>query len=96
MHGENDPRERVSRQVGDFLQLPPVADRGQAVKFCFESPLWNTLVDHHCELKVVHRCFATSFCPLMYKLMLGVKCVHVRVRNTTPLAGKRTPTLSKS
>ena len=51
--------ESVSHQVGDFLQLPPVPDRGQVVKFCFESPIWNKLVDHHFELKVVHRCFAS-------------------------------------
>ncbi len=49
---------RLSRQVGDFLQLPPVPDDRKPVQFCFESKLWNRLVEHHCELKVVHRFFA--------------------------------------
>ena len=37
--------------VGDFLQLPPVPDKGKPVQFCFETRAWEKLVQHHCEVR---------------------------------------------
>jgi ATP-dependent DNA helicase PIF1 len=45
--------------TGDFFQLPPVGTNGDpdTEKFCFESPVWNTLFKphNHIELKTMFR-----------------------------------------
>ena len=56
--------------VGDFLQLPPVPDKGKATMFCFESAAWEKLVDHHCELQIVHRQANESF--------VQVRALHIK------------------
>lgn len=45
--------------TGDFYQLPPIETQGEpdTAKFCFESPLWNSIFtkENHIELKTVFR-----------------------------------------
>jgi ATP-dependent DNA helicase PIF1 len=45
--------------VGDFYQLPPIGTEGEpdTERFCFESPLWNTVFkqENHIELKTIFR-----------------------------------------
>ena len=57
--------------VGDFLQLPPVPDKGRALAFAFESRLWNQLVDFHFELEIVHRQENRSFVDVLNQLRQG-------------------------
>eukprot|EP00747_Dinoflagellata_sp_TGD_P212434 gnl/TRDRNA2_/TRDRNA2_85524_c0_seq1.p1 gnl/TRDRNA2_/TRDRNA2_85524_c0~~gnl/TRDRNA2_/TRDRNA2_85524_c0_seq1.p1 ORF type:complete len:685 (-),score=162.88 gnl/TRDRNA2_/TRDRNA2_85524_c0_seq1:78-2087(-) len=42
---------------GDFFQLPPVSkgSTGDDSRYCFESPLWDTCVQHSIELTTVFR-----------------------------------------
>ncbi|XP_033096594.1 ATP-dependent DNA helicase PIF1-like [Anneissia japonica] len=40
---------------GDFFQLPPVAQRGEKKKFCFQSPAWNRSVGTTFVLTEVRR-----------------------------------------
>ena len=40
--------------TGDFLQLPPIM-KGEALKFAFESTMWNTIIDVSVELKQIQR-----------------------------------------
>jgi hypothetical protein len=58
--------------VGDFLQLPPVTDRGKPLAFAFESRIWNTVVDLHFELQIVHRQENHSFVKVLNDLRRGI------------------------
>jgi ATP-dependent DNA helicase PIF1 len=45
---------------GDFFQLPPVSTHtapvmASARRFCFQSPLWGTLIEASFDLTVVYR-----------------------------------------
>lgn len=41
---------------GDFFQLPPVPENGQQdVQYCFESPLWDIVIQKNVELTHVYR-----------------------------------------
>ena len=43
--------------TGDFYQLPPVGNEKEpeTCKFCFESPLWNTIFTKQIQLKTIFR-----------------------------------------
>lgn len=41
--------------VGDFFQLPPIADRGDVAQFAFDSPAWTSLNPIVCYLTEQHR-----------------------------------------
>jgi ATP-dependent DNA helicase PIF1 len=51
--------------TGDFFQLPPVGnlEDPDTEKFCFESPIWNTVFkpENHIELKTIFRQNALLF-----------------------------------
>lgn len=41
---------------GDFYQLPPVPEDGQQdVQYCFQSPLWDVMIQKNVELTQVYR-----------------------------------------
>jgi len=70
--------------VGDFLQLPPVGNRGEQVTFCFDSKSWRKVVDLHVELKHVFRQSNMDFVNLLNSVRWG-KCtpeIETRLRGT--------------
>jgi hypothetical protein len=65
--------------AGDFLQLPPVPERGQppqvdpsAPKYAFQSQAWQLAVRHHVVLRQVHRQRDERFVGLLNDLRRGV------------------------
>lgn len=40
--------------IGDFLQLPPI-QKGEDMKFAFESDRWNSIIDETVELTIIQR-----------------------------------------
>ena len=60
--------------VGDFLQLPPVAGRGEnrRMKFAFESPVWAALRLQNVLLTKVFRQSDVEFVTLLNNLRFGI------------------------
>ncbi|KAI8439517.1 hypothetical protein MSG28_013271 [Choristoneura fumiferana] len=57
---------------GDFLQLPPVVDKGKTEKrFCFQSPCWDRCIDLCFELKEVHRQKDHEFVSILNSIRIG-------------------------
>lgn len=57
---------------GDFLQLPPVVDKGKTgKKFCFQSPCWDKCIDLCFELKEVHRQKDKEFISILNSIRIG-------------------------
>jgi ATP-dependent exoDNAse (exonuclease V) alpha subunit len=57
--------------VGDFFQLPPVAGRGRAVQFAFESRAWKFLHVLTCYLTEQHRQEDSQFLSLLTAIRAG-------------------------
>lgn len=58
--------------VGDFCQLPPPVANKQS-GFCFESPIWNKIVEsRHIELKQVFRTSDSRLVKFLGDLRLGI------------------------
>ncbi|KAG8190444.1 hypothetical protein JTE90_009281 [Oedothorax gibbosus] len=56
---------------GDFLQLPPVAKKGQNRMFCFQSSAWENCIDVNIELKLVKRQDDKTFIDLLQDVRKG-------------------------
>jgi ATP-dependent DNA helicase PIF1 len=61
--------------VGDFYQLPPIGTEGEpdTEKFCFESPLWNTVFksENHIELKTMFRQKDPNYIDILMQIRKG-------------------------
>lgn len=58
--------------VGDLYQLGPVQSRFHpSGKWCFESPVWNTVVNETIELEVVYRQRDPQFASVLSQIRLG-------------------------
>ena len=61
--------------TGDFFQLPPVGSDGEpdTDKFCFESPLWNTLfkLENQIELKTIFRQNDPKYIDILMQIRRG-------------------------
>ncbi len=57
--------------AGDFCQLPPVTKGDEPIKFIFEAPLWNTLVDEVHELVTLVRQKEPVFQQVLTEARLG-------------------------
>jgi ATP-dependent DNA helicase PIF1 len=61
--------------TGDFFQLPPVGSDGEpdTEKFCFESPLWNTLfkLENQIELKTIFRQNDPKYIDILMQIRRG-------------------------
>ncbi|CAG9788773.1 unnamed protein product [Diatraea saccharalis] len=70
---------------GDFLQLPPVVDKGRnEKKFCFQSPCWDKCIELCFELKEVHRQKDQEFISILNNIRIGrvTKEISDRLLNT--------------
>ncbi|CAB3234137.1 unnamed protein product [Arctia plantaginis] len=57
---------------GDFLQLPPVVEKGKTGKrFCFQSPCWDKCIELCFELKQVHRQNDSEFISILNSIRIG-------------------------
>ncbi|XP_026321289.1 ATP-dependent DNA helicase PIF1 [Hyposmocoma kahamanoa] len=57
---------------GDFLQLPPVVEKGKNGKrFCFQSPCWDRCIELCFELKEVHRQKDSEFVSILNSIRIG-------------------------
>ncbi|XP_013189823.1 ATP-dependent DNA helicase PIF1 [Amyelois transitella] len=57
---------------GDFLQLPPVVDKGKSEKrFCFQTQCWERCIDLCFELKEVHRQTDKEFISILNSIRIG-------------------------
>ncbi|XP_022823015.1 ATP-dependent DNA helicase PIF1 [Spodoptera litura] len=57
---------------GDFLQLPPVVDKGKNGKrFCFQSACWDKCIQLCFELKQVHRQKDSEFISILNSIRIG-------------------------
>ncbi|XP_028177168.1 ATP-dependent DNA helicase PIF1 [Ostrinia furnacalis] len=57
---------------GDFLQLPPVVEKGKTGKrFCFQSPCWDKCIEICFELKEVHRQKDQEFISILNSIRIG-------------------------
>lgn len=57
---------------GDFLQLPPVVQRGfQGHKFCFQFPVWKDCDFRVYNLVKVHRQNDTKFIDILNNIRIG-------------------------
>lgn len=57
---------------GDFLQLPPVVEKGKnGKKFCFQSPCWDRCIELCFELKEVHRQKDSEFVTILNSIRIG-------------------------
>jgi ATP-dependent DNA helicase PIF1 len=61
--------------LGDMYQLAPVPDIDdpETSKFCFESPVWNTIfpIENHIELKTIFRQTDDSFKEILNQIRIG-------------------------
>jgi ATP-dependent DNA helicase PIF1 len=61
--------------TGDFFQLPPVGSDGEpdTEKFCFESPLWNTVfkIENQIELKTIFRQNDPTYINILMQIRRG-------------------------
>jgi ATP-dependent DNA helicase PIF1 len=57
---------------GDFLQLPPVAQRGNQKSFCFESEAWKRTMDASVNLQFVYRQRDALFVRILEEMRQGV------------------------
>jgi ATP-dependent DNA helicase PIF1 len=61
--------------TGDFFQLPPVGSDGEpdTEKFCFESPIWNTLftLENQIELKTIFRQNDPKYIDILMQIRRG-------------------------
>ncbi|XP_057336269.1 ATP-dependent DNA helicase PIF1 [Microplitis mediator] len=55
---------------GDFFQLPPVK-KNDAMKFCFESKVWDSCINCNFELQTVHRQKDQTFVKLLNSIRIG-------------------------
>ncbi|CAL1301829.1 unnamed protein product [Larinioides sclopetarius] len=56
---------------GDFLQLPPVAKKGQNKSFCFQSAAWRNSIDVNIELHMVKRQDDKNFINILQDVRRG-------------------------
>lgn len=57
---------------GDFLQLPPVVDKGKTTKrFCFQTSCWEKCIELCFELKEVHRQTDQEFISILNSIRIG-------------------------
>lgn len=57
---------------GDFLQLPPVVDKGKSGKrFCFQTSCWEKCIELCFELKEVHRQKDQEFISILNNIRIG-------------------------
>ncbi len=56
--------------VGDFLQLPPVSKNGE-IRFAFESPVWNRVVEKTVKLRRIFRQKDNSFQEVLEEARMG-------------------------
>ena len=56
---------------GDFFQLPPVSKNDKTTQFCFESEVWNKVVEANIELKQVIRQKNPEFVKILNEIRLG-------------------------
>ncbi|CAH2093009.1 unnamed protein product [Euphydryas editha] len=57
---------------GDFLQLPPVVDKGKSSKrFCFQTSCWEKCIELCFELKEVHRQTDKEFISILNNIRIG-------------------------
>jgi ATP-dependent DNA helicase PIF1 len=63
---------------GDFLQLPPVGERGQPVKFAFESKAWQAAKIHVLVLDQVMRQKDAHFAGILSRVRVGDSSEDVR------------------
>lgn len=57
---------------GDFLQLPPVVEKGKTGKrFCFQSSCWEKCIELCFELKQVHRQTDSEFVTILNNIRIG-------------------------
>ncbi|XP_063386502.1 ATP-dependent DNA helicase PIF1 [Cydia fagiglandana] len=57
---------------GDFLQLPPVVEKGQTGKrFCFQTACWDKCIQLCYELKQVHRQKDQEFISILNSIRIG-------------------------
>lgn len=58
--------------VGDLYQLGPVQSfKSPSVKWCFESPMWSTLIDETIELEHVFRQSDAELIDILSKIRIG-------------------------
>ena len=71
---------------GDFLQLPPVTNRGEAERkrFCFQADAWNDCVSQIIQLTKIKRQTDSVFIDLLEEIRFG-KCTQ----RTVDLFAKR-------
>lgn len=63
--------------VGDFFQLPPIANRGERAQFCFESNAWRSANPIVCYLSEQHRQDDTAFLSTLGAIRRGELEDHV-------------------
>ena len=59
--------------TGDFYQLPPVGNDSEpeTTKFCFESPLWNTVFTSQIQLKTIFRQDDDRYKKILNQIRIG-------------------------
>ncbi len=57
--------------VGDFFQLPPIAERGGVAQFCFDSPAWASANPLVCYLSEQHRQEDSAFLATLNAIRRG-------------------------
>ena len=62
--------------VGDFYQLPPIADGPEDGKFAFESAAWSTVVHETVELRKIHRQSEETFRDMLGRVRTGMACAE--------------------
>jgi ATP-dependent DNA helicase PIF1 len=71
------------------LQLPPVPDRGQPIKFCFEAASFRRCVPLCIELRRVFRQHESTFVRMLAELRMGIvsdeALTELRARVRRPL-----------
>lgn len=76
---------------GDFLQLPPVAGKGQSAQFCFQAMSWLSCVTTTIHLDVVFRQKSQAFVTVLNDLRLGT-CSPAAARALNACKGRRLDT----
>uniref|UniRef100_A0A1I7Z420 ATP-dependent DNA helicase PIF1 n=1 Tax=Steinernema glaseri TaxID=37863 RepID=A0A1I7Z420_9BILA len=70
--------------TGDFLQLPPVVQRSDEPKFCFQTAAWSRCVKRTVVLRKVHRQNDNRFVEILNQIRVG-RCddaATVDIQNT--------------